>query len=72
MTEREKQKTYWAVASATMQLGLREEQKESLGKEATTLVGAASRKCDCGSNLSWVEREKEKVLIPFNRKPSQQ
>ena len=43
----------------TTQLGLREEQNESLGKEATTLVGAASRKGDCGSNLGWVERERE-------------
>ena len=51
MTKREKQKAYWAVALAIVQLGLREEQKESLGKEAMTLVGAASRKGDCGSNL---------------------
>ena len=51
MTEREKQKTYWAMVLATVHLGLREEQKESLGKEATTLVGAASHKGDCGSNL---------------------
>ena len=42
----------------TAQLGLREEQNESLGKEATTLVDAASRKGDCGSNLGWVERAK--------------
>ena len=62
MTEREKQKTYWAVASATVQLELREEQKESLGKEATTLVGAASRKGN-RSNLGWVKKEREKVTI---------
>ena len=65
MTERENQKTYGAVALATAQLGLREEQKESQGKEATTLVGArggscndaTSRKGDCGNSLGWVERE---------------
>ena len=65
MIEREKQKTYWAVASMTVQLGLREEQKESQGKEATTLVGArggscndtTSRKGDCGNSPGQVERE---------------
>ena len=49
----------------TAQLGLREEQNESLGKEATTLVGAASRKGDCGSNLGWVERERERESESF-------
>ena len=65
MTEREKQKTYWVVALAIAQLGLREEQKELQGKEATTLVGArgglcndaASRKGDCGNSPGWVKRE---------------
>ena len=47
------------MVPVTTQLGLREEQKESLGKEATTLVGVASRKGDCGNNLGWVERERE-------------
>ena len=53
------------MASVTAQLRLREEQKESLGKEATTLVGAASRKGDCGSNLGWVERERERESESF-------
>ena len=49
----------------TAQLGLREEQNESLGKEVTTLVGAASRKGDYGSNLGWVERERERESESF-------